>query len=64
MKTITHQVIQFMIQERGRVRPHEIGKELELSQVMVHRHLARLIEEGQIVKIGKAPLVFMHRKSK
>ena len=58
MKTITRNVILWTIQERGRVRPHELGKEYNMSQVMVHKHLARLLKDDLIQKIGTPPRVF------
>ena len=46
------------IQSNSQATPNEIFKKFEISKVMVHRHLANLLSENKITKVGKSPKVF------
>ncbi|MEN8253625.1 MAG: winged helix-turn-helix transcriptional regulator [Patescibacteria group bacterium] len=64
MKTDTREKILEIINNKGQVRAHDLGKSLEISQVAVHKQLKKLINDGLIVKIGEPPHVFYFLKKK
>lgn len=39
-------------------RAHELSRALQVSRVIIHRHLKKLVESGELKKVGKPPLVF------
>ena len=58
MKTNTSFKIISIIKDNGQVRPHDLVKNLGISQVAVHKQLKKLVSQGKLVKQGKPPLVF------
>ena len=58
MTTDTKQKIIKFIKKNGKVRPHNLGEFLKISQSAVHRQLKSLVVSNKIVKVGQAPLVF------
>ncbi|MBU1085215.1 MAG: hypothetical protein ABIJ43_02005 [Candidatus Beckwithbacteria bacterium] len=58
MKTDTSLKIVRIIEKQGRVRVHDLVRELSLSNVAVHKQLKVLVADGKLVKIGKPPLVY------
>jgi len=58
MKINTRQKIKQYISQKKQVKPSELGIELGISQVAVHKQLKKLLQEKELVKVGKPPLVF------
>ncbi|MBU0576066.1 winged helix-turn-helix domain-containing protein [Patescibacteria group bacterium] len=58
MKTNTDQKIIEIIQQDGQVRPNDLVKKLNISQVAVHKQLNKLLNQRKIVRQGNPPLVF------
>lgn len=50
--------IEQIIQEKKQVTAKELREILQVSQVLVHRHLKTLLQKGKIQKIGSSPKVF------
>lgn len=46
------------IKAGGRVKADKLWHKFDISRVMVHKHLLKLLNEGLIVKSGKSPIVF------
>jgi len=58
MNTPTKKQIVDIINKNGAMRPADLARELDISTQAVHRHLKKLLEQGQLKRHGKAPLVF------
>jgi phosphoribosylpyrophosphate synthetase len=54
----TKQKIQTIILKEKQVRAKDLREKLGVSQVLIHRHLKALVEEGIIQKVGSVPRVF------
>lgn len=46
------------IKNNKKAKISDLSREIGISRQMLHRHLNSLVDEGVIVKVGKAPLVF------
>jgi len=46
-----------LARSRNGVRPHDLARELGVSNVAIHKHLRELIQRGLIAKRGRAPMV-------
>lgn len=64
MKTDTKQRTINFIEEKQRVRPHELVLYLDISHVAVHKLLKKLIDNGIISKTGKPPFVYYQLTTK
>jgi predicted amidophosphoribosyltransferase len=64
MKTNTSQKIITLLKKAGRLRVHDLVRELGLSSVALHKQLKKLVYEGRVTKIGKPPLVYYSVTSK
>ena len=58
MRTDTQSKILAYIKEKKQVSPKELWIFSQISQQALYRHLKKLLEKGEIVKIGQAPHVF------
>lgn len=58
MITDTENKILGYIRTNQQARAHDLGRIFGISQVAVHKQLKKLLEKGQIKKMGKPPLVF------
>lgn len=58
MKTDTSKKIIQVIKKRGRIRVHDLVRELGLSNVAVHKQMKKLVADKRLEKIGKPPLVY------
>lgn len=54
----TREKILQIIKKRGETSPDSLTRELLLSRQIVHRHLSRLLESGDIERIGHPPKVY------
>jgi len=63
MKTETRSTILALIRQRGELRPNDLVSALRISSVAIHQHLLKLIQAGQIEKVGKPPLVYYRLKT-
>ncbi|MEK7168597.1 MAG: hypothetical protein AAB778_01135 [Patescibacteria group bacterium] len=54
----TRDQIKEYIKKRDHARVEDIRREFKLGTSIIHRHLIKLIKEGDINKLGKPPLVF------
>jgi len=50
--------IEQIIQEKKQITAKELREILQVSQVLIHRHLKTLLRKGKIQKIGNPPKVF------
>ena len=57
MKTQTSDKIIEICQSSKGARPHDLARELGISNSAVHRQLKKLLLTGKIRKVGKAPWV-------
>ena len=57
MITQTRQKILTLINNKGKMRVHDLIDELRISAAAIHRQLLKLLQSGQIIKIGSAPYV-------
>lgn len=57
MKTDTGQKIIAIIRKKGEVRPDGLVRELNLSRAAVHKQLKKLVEVGQLRRLGRPPRV-------
>ena len=46
------------IQTNGKARPYDLFSDLPFGRAAIHRNLKKLVDEGILVKNGKAPTVF------
>lgn len=58
MRTNTRSKTIQYIKEKGRGRPYELQKYLQISRVAVHKQLSKLLLQGVIEKHGSAPHVY------
>lgn len=58
MKTDTGQKIVDFITVNKKARVYDLALHLKISTVAIHKQIRRLLTEGKIEKVGKAPLVF------
>lgn len=58
MKTNTGSKIVEIIFKNGRARAHDLVRELNLSNVAVHKQLKKLVIDKELSKIGSPPLVY------
>lgn len=58
MTTDTRNTILAYITQHGKARVHDLVIALGLSNVAVHKQIKKLLERGEIEKIGTSPLVF------
>lgn len=58
MITDTKNKIISYINHKGQVRVHDLVKTFGISNVAVHKHVASLLKQGIVRKVGKPPLVF------
>lgn len=58
MKTDTRKNILGYIHTQSQTRVVDIIHRFNITNVMVHRHLRKLEEEGSINRVGKPPKVF------
>lgn len=58
MITDTRNKIIDYIEYYGQARAHDLKKELQISNVAIHKQLKKLLQDGVIVRKGKPPLVF------
>jgi dimeric dUTPase (all-alpha-NTP-PPase superfamily) len=58
MKETTSQKLISYIIERENVTAKEMGEFLDITRQALFKHLAKLIESGEIVKVGRPPKVF------
>jgi hypothetical protein len=58
MVTDTQDQILGYIRTNKQVRPHDLVRKFNISQVAVHKQLNNLLKKGLIKKVGRAPLVF------
>lgn len=58
MITDTRDRIINYIEYHGQARAHDLQKELQISNVAVHKQLKKLLQDGVIARRGKPPLVF------
>lgn len=58
MKTETASKIIDFIKEKGKARPYDLVRFLDISQVALHKQLRGLVEKGLLVKQGTAPRVY------
>ncbi|MDP2909939.1 MAG: HTH domain-containing protein [bacterium] len=58
MQTDTKDKIREFIKEKGNVSAKEIISRFDISRQSIFRHLAKLLEKGEIGKAGKPPKVF------
>ena len=57
-KSSTQQQILTYIKNSDMVSPADINSQFDINRQMIHRHLKKLLEMGEIKKIGSAPKVF------
>ena len=57
-KSSTQQQILAYIKNSDMVSPADINSQFDINRQMIHRHLKKLLEMGEIKKIGSAPKVF------
>jgi|SRR3989344_607858 len=58
MITDTRDRIIKYVQYHGQARAHDLQRELQISNVAVHKQLKKLLSDGIIARKGKPPLVF------
>lgn len=58
MITNTRDRIIDYIEYHGQARVHDLQRELQISNVAVHKQLNKLLQDGVVVRKGKPPLVF------
>ena len=58
MTTKTKQKIIAFIQKHGKARAYDLYRDLEITRAAVHRQLKQLVDNNQISKLGKPPLVY------
>lgn len=58
MRTNTKDKIIEYIAIHGQARVKELSESLNIYKTAIHRHLNQLVDSGQIVRVGKPPLVF------
>lgn len=56
-KSYKKQILE-LIEQSGGVSAKKIRTELDISEPTVFKHLGRLVESGQIIKLGRPPKVF------
>lgn len=64
MITDTRDRIIDYIEYHGQARAHDLQKELQISNVAVHKQLKKLLQDGVVVRKGKPPFVFYVLRSK
>ena len=64
MRTETKSQIIKMIGKNGGCRPVDLAKKLVISSQALHRHLAQLVKNGLIKKVGVAPTTCYQLESK
>ncbi len=58
MKTNTRKLIVEYIRENNQLRPHDLARLLKISGTAIHKQLKKLIDDGELEKIGKPPKVY------
>lgn len=58
MITDTRDRIIDYIEYHGQARAHDLQKELQISNVAIHKQLKKLLQDGVIARKGKPPVVF------
>jgi len=58
MKTQTKQKIIEYIEQKDKVRAHDLKRILNISSVALHKQLKTLVQTGKLIKLGKPPIVF------